>query len=220
MCMYIRVCISLYVCWCVCVCVCVYMSMCVYVFMCVNIFSRASIHVHKEDLHQFHFRRYGASRWFLFLVRFCCALSVVSVCMNTPVTFMDVPDLQYVTLVLDIFSAIVFLLEIIVKIRLTSMNVFLRTPTHLFEVIMFLLLFVSIILQLVEMFWSQNLDICVVESTNYLLVSLVRIPRPLLLIRAYHMSQSRVRLPRHIKEYIKINIQKVCSSSLVMTLSS
>ena len=124
---------------------------------------------------------------------------------------------RYVTLVIDVLTTIYLLVELILKTRLYAnarlMFKFFSSPTHIFEVIILLVLTVSTVLQIIEMSASSNL---VTRESNYLLISLVRVPRPLLLVRAYWMSESQFQLPQYIKENMKKNMMKVGEITLCM----
>ena len=52
------------------------------------------------------------------LLKISTVISAISVSLNTPVTFQYAPALRYVCLSMDIFTAVVFLIEMIIKIRI------------------------------------------------------------------------------------------------------
>lgn len=129
------------------------------------------------------FRRYYRQKiWFILLIRFCCIASVVSVCMNTPQTFKKHPSLRYITLVVDIVTGLILTCEALIKIRakgfILSPKAYLRSPGRILEFVMVWCIIVSIVLQVLEL--AIALDD---KAQHYLLVSFIRAPRPLLLLR-------------------------------------
>ncbi|EDV28390.1 uncharacterized protein TRIADDRAFT_18273 [Trichoplax adhaerens] len=51
------------------------------------------------------------------LLKFCTVISAISVALNTPATFQSAEVIRYICLALDIFSGLVFLAEMIIKVR-------------------------------------------------------------------------------------------------------
>jgi hypothetical protein len=66
------------------------------------------------------------------LLRICAFLSMISVSLNTPATFMFYPTLCYVTFVIDTVITILFTAEMIAKMQIRgAWNVSAHpTPTH------------------------------------------------------------------------------------------
>ena len=141
----------------------------------------------------FSFRCYGNT--FILLIRICSALSVLSVCMNTPQTFIDHPLLRYVTLLFDIVIAFVLLVEMILKMRIKGLlyqkHSYLRSPGRHFELFMLSCIIISIILQVAEL--TSSLDR---KVSTYLIISFIRIPRPLLMLRV--INASNLKLPSNV----------------------
>ena len=54
-------------------------------------------------------------QWVHSLLRICAIISVISVCMNTPMTFEHYPPLQYVTFTLDTLLMFLYTAEMIAK---------------------------------------------------------------------------------------------------------
>lgn len=76
-------------------------------------------------------------QWVHSLLRICAIISVISVCMNTPMTFEHYPPLQYVTFTLDTLLMFLYTAEMIAKMHIrgivkvsVSMLFKLRTKIH------------------------------------------------------------------------------------------
>nr|QQY02464.1 sodium leak channel non-selective protein [Cryptocotyle lingua] len=63
------------------------------------------------------------SRWSKIIMRVAALVSLISVSMNTPATFKDVPSLMYVTLILDCAVALVFTVEMVSKMFIEGLFV-------------------------------------------------------------------------------------------------
>ena len=102
--------------------------------------------------------------------------------MNTPYTFSLHPWLRYWTLALDCVTGLVLTCEAIIKILakgfVHSKQAYLRSPGRIFEFIMVICIVVSIILQVLEITISIDSKV-----SQYLIISFIRAPRPLLLLR-------------------------------------
>lgn len=57
-------------------------------------------------------------QWVHSLLRICAIISVISVCMNTPMTFEHYPPLQYVTFALDTLLMFLYTAEMIAKMHI------------------------------------------------------------------------------------------------------
>lgn len=131
-------------------------------------------------------RYYRRKVWFLLLIRFCCFINVVSVCMNTPQTFKKVEALRYVTLGIDIVTGLILACEALIKILhkgfIKQKKAYLKSPGRVFEFVMVICIAASVGLQAYEI--TKPLDY-IIETFggNYLMISFVRVPRPLLLLR-------------------------------------
>lgn len=55
--------------------------------------------------------------WVRILLRSCAFLSLVSVCLNTPVTYSFFPNLIYITFAIDLIVTLVFTSEMFAKIK-------------------------------------------------------------------------------------------------------
>lgn len=76
-------------------------------------------------------------QWVHSLLRICAIISVISVCMNTPMTFEHYPPLQYVTFTLDTLLMFLYTAEMIAKMHIrgivkvsVSMLFKLKTKAH------------------------------------------------------------------------------------------
>lgn len=63
-------------------------------------------------------QRWLSLQWVHSLLRVCAIISVISVCMNTPVTFEHYPPLQYVTFTLDTLLMFLYTAEMIAKMHI------------------------------------------------------------------------------------------------------
>lgn len=126
-------------------------------------------------------------------MRFCALISLLSVCLNTPKTFERYPPLKYLTLFCDISVALLFTAEMITKIFLRSLlkgeKPYLKSRWCQFDASMCLFLWVSIVLQILEI-------LAIVPRFSSL--SILRSPRPLIMIRflrvflKFSMPKSRI----------------------------
>ena len=128
------------------------------------------------------FRYYRRKIWFLLLIRACCFINVISVCMNTPQTFEKYPMLRYATLIIDIVTGVILACEALIKILhkgfVESKKAYLKSAGRVFEFVMVICIFASICLQIYELKTPFNYS-----NGDYLMISFVRVPRPLLLLR-------------------------------------
>ncbi|KAL4691270.1 hypothetical protein H8959_014231 [Pygathrix nigripes] len=113
--------------------------------------------------------------WVHSLLRICAIISVISVCMNTPMTFEHYPPLQYVTFTLDTLLMFLYTAEMIAKMHIRGIVKFLG------DIGSHLLLFYSSVLQLVYI------------STNFAIYIKVHLLRYLLSIPQVFISDFGVR---------------------------
>lgn len=127
------------------------------------------------------------------VIRLLSLASLISVMLNTPKTFEQCPPLLYVTYLTDWVCALVFLLEMITKIREKGLlyrdSAYLKDRWCQFDSTMLFFLFTSIILQTLEI-WGV--------AHRYSPLSIIRAPRPLIMIRfirvflKFSMPKSRI----------------------------
>ncbi|XP_033103798.1 sodium leak channel non-selective protein-like isoform X2 [Anneissia japonica] len=126
--------------------------------------------------------------WVKKLFRIAAIVSFCSVSMNTPFTFEYRPVLEYVTLILDTMVMLLFTAEMIAKCRsrglLKGDYPYLKNRWCIFDMTMVLLLWASVILQVLN--WQK-----IVSD----FVSVVRSPRPFIMIRAFRV-------------YLKVNMSR------------
>ncbi|XP_076223619.1 sodium leak channel non-selective protein na [Nomia melanderi] len=116
--------------------------------------------------------------WVRRLMRSCALVSLISVCLNTPKTFENIPPLQYVTFVCDLIVTFLFTAEMIAKMHIRGIlkkdKSYLKDHWCQFDGSMVVFLWLSVILQMFEMLGF-------VLKFSY--VSILRAPRPLIMIR-------------------------------------
>ncbi|XP_020895810.1 sodium leak channel non-selective protein [Exaiptasia diaphana] len=117
------------------------------------------------------------SWWFKGLIQGCAVVSVISVSMNSPATFDKVSELIYVTLILDIMVVIVFTIEMVAQILKYTFRAYLKRRNCIFNFIMVLLIWASIILQFVELSG--------IKPKPYTMFSIPRAPRALIMLRVF-----------------------------------
>ncbi|KAG7268715.1 hypothetical protein CRUP_025178 [Coryphaenoides rupestris] len=100
------------------------------------------------------------------LLRACAIISVISVCMNTPKTFMHYPPLQYVTFTLDTLLMFLYTAEMIAKMHIRGIikgdNSYGKDRWCMFDGFMVFFIWVSLVLQ---MFGTFNHH-CVTNDTQ------------------------------------------------------
>ncbi|XP_074643734.1 sodium leak channel NALCN-like [Tubulanus polymorphus] len=126
----------------------------------------------------------GKAEWVRRILRVCAMFSLISVSMNTPKTFERYPSLFYITFVTDFILTIIFTAEMIAKIHIGGFYrgeaPYLRDRWCQFDGFLTLCHWVSVILQVFEM--NPPTD---VSAYSYL--SILRCPRPLILIRVFRV---------------------------------
>ncbi|XP_076278980.1 sodium leak channel NALCN-like isoform X4 [Lasioglossum baleicum] len=117
-------------------------------------------------------------RWIRRLMRFCALVSLISVCLNTPKTFEYYPPFQYVTFICDLIVTFLFTAEMIAKMYIRGIlqkeKSYLNDHWCQFDGSMVVFLWLSVILQMFEMLGLV---------TKFSCVSILRAPRPLIMIR-------------------------------------
>ena len=130
------------------------------------------------------------------MIRSCCLLSVLSVCLNTPQTFELHPELKFVTLAIDCVTGFVLVCEVILKMAskgiIKGTRPYFATPGRIFEFFMVFCILVSIILQVLEIAIALDKKV-----KHYVLISLIRTFRPLLLFRIVK-SVLKLSLPKNV----------------------
>uniref|UniRef100_T1INA8 Ion transport domain-containing protein n=1 Tax=Strigamia maritima TaxID=126957 RepID=T1INA8_STRMM len=136
--------------------------------------------------------------WVRRLLRVCALLSLVSVSLNTPSTFMKYPYLQYMLFCCDLFVSFLFTAEMIAKMHIRGLLKiyhqgevpYLRDRWCQFDSTMVIFLWGSVILQVFEMTKPAEF------VPSYL--TILRAPRPLIMIRfirvflKFSMPKSRI----------------------------
>lgn len=127
-------------------------------------------------------------------MRICSVLSLISVCANTSRTFSWLPTLMFVTFIVDILTGVVFSFEMMFKIIHRGLyrgkRAYLRDKWCQFDATMVVFIWISILLQVAEMFHFVG---------PYSVLSILRFPRPLILIRfirvffKFSMPKSRIK---------------------------
>uniref|UniRef100_A0A4W3GNM6 Sodium leak channel NALCN n=1 Tax=Callorhinchus milii TaxID=7868 RepID=A0A4W3GNM6_CALMI len=149
--------------------------------------------------------------WVHSLLRVCAIISVISVCMNTPKTFHYYPPLQYVTFALDTLLMFLYTSEMIAKMHIRGIvkgdNSYVKDRWCVFDGFMVFCLWVSLVLQVFEI--AQ-----IVDQMSPL--SMLRIPRPLIMIRAFRIY-FRFDLPRsRITNILKRSGEQIWSVSIFL----
>lgn len=122
-------------------------------------------------------------QWVRILLRSCAALSLISICLNTPVTYQHYPKLIYFTFGIDLIVTLVFTMEMFAKIKTRGLlqgdQAYLKDRWCQFDVIMLLFLIISVSLHVLEL--AEIVDL-------YSFLSCIRAPRPLILVRLIRVS--------------------------------
>ncbi|KAK3584758.1 hypothetical protein CHS0354_002278 [Potamilus streckersoni] len=142
--------------------------------------------------------------WVRRLLRGFALVSIMSVSMNTPRTFENVPQLLYVTFTLDLIVTFVFTAEMIAKMHIRGVVKgevpYLKDRWCQFDAFMVFCLWISVILQVFEM--TQ-----VVPAYSYW--SILRCPRPLILIRVFRVFLKFQLLKSRINSIFKRSSQQI-----------
>ncbi|OON23196.1 transporter, cation channel family protein [Opisthorchis viverrini] len=165
-------------------------------------------------------REWIYSRWAKIIMRVAALVSLISVSMNTPATFKEVPSLMYVTLILDCAVALVFTVEMVSKMFIEGLFVsttsqvaggghdakrkksYFQRFWNCFDATMLLCIYASLGLQGVEFYITMQCPAgqmsCHVSEDfwrKYGSLAIIRCPRPLILIRVFR-AVLRLQLPK------------------------
>lgn len=89
------------------------------IFLSVLCFPKSVVHSTSPGCFMASDNNSGPSlQWVHSLLRICAIISVISVCMNTPMTFEHYPPLQYVTFTLDTLLMFLYTAEMIAKMHI------------------------------------------------------------------------------------------------------
>uniref|UniRef100_A0A0L8GQ35 Ion transport domain-containing protein n=1 Tax=Octopus bimaculoides TaxID=37653 RepID=A0A0L8GQ35_OCTBM len=120
--------------------------------------------------------------WVRRMFRVCALISMISVSMNTPKTFEYQPKLKYVTFITDLLITFLFTTEMIAEMHIRGIVKgevpYLKDRWCQFDGFMVLCLWLSVMLQIFEM---REI------SSDYAFLSLLRCPRPLILVRVFRV---------------------------------
>ncbi|CAH6821576.1 Nalcn [Phodopus roborovskii] len=149
--------------------------------------------------------------WVHSLLRICAIISVISVCMNTPMTFEHYPPLQYVTFTLDTLLMFLYTAEMIAKMHIRGIvkgdTSYVKDRWCVFDGFMVFCLWVSLVLQAFEI--ADIVD----QMSPW---GMLRIPRPLIMIRAFRIY-FRFELPRtRITNILKRSGEQIWSVSIFL----
>uniref|UniRef100_A0A8V0XFK3 Sodium leak channel NALCN n=1 Tax=Gallus gallus TaxID=9031 RepID=A0A8V0XFK3_CHICK len=149
--------------------------------------------------------------WVHSLLRICAIISVISVCMNTPKTFEHYPPLQYVTFTLDTLLMFLYTAEMIAKMHIRGIvkgdSSYVKDRWCVFDGFMVFCLWVSLVLQVFEI--AEIVD----QMSPW---GMLRIPRPLIMIRAFRIY-FRFELPRtRITNILKRSGEQIWSVSIFL----
>ncbi|KAG8586440.1 hypothetical protein GDO81_005373 [Engystomops pustulosus] len=149
--------------------------------------------------------------WVHSLLRICAIISVISVCMNTPKTFEHYPPLQYVTIALDTLLMFLYTAEMIAKMHIRGIvkgdTSYVKDRWCVFDGFMVFCLWVSLVLQVFEI--AEVVD----QMSPW---GMLRIPRPLIMIRAFRIY-FRFELPRtRITNILKRSGEQIWSVSIFL----
>ncbi|XP_046463268.1 sodium leak channel non-selective protein-like isoform X3 [Daphnia pulex] len=132
--------------------------------------------------------------WMKRLLRMSALLCLCSVSLNTPKTFELYPFLRPITFACDLVTGLLFTAEMVVKINTRTLlkgeDSYLRDRWCLFDTSMLFFLWISVIL--------QALELSALVSSAYSYLSILRSPRPLIMIRfirvflKFSMPKSRI----------------------------
>ncbi|XP_049584235.1 sodium leak channel NALCN isoform X2 [Syngnathus scovelli] len=149
--------------------------------------------------------------WVHTVLRACAIGSVISACMNTPMTFEHYPPLQYVTFTLDTLLIFLYSAEMIAKMHIRGIlkgdNSYAKDRWCMFDGFMVVFIWVSLALQMFEI--ADLVD----QMSPW---GMLRIPRALIMIRAFRIY-FRFELPRsRITNILKRSGEQIWSVSIFL----
>lgn len=146
------------------------------------------------------------TRWFQRLVQVCAVVSLTSTAMNSPETFKESGSLQYITLVLDIVVAVVFITEMIAQINMWGLwkkqKAYFKKPQCIFNASMVFLIILSILFQVIEISGHSP------DPADYIAFSIPRAPRALIIVRFFNVLIT-ISLPKTVARRCKRQIWAV-----------
>ncbi|XP_037095542.1 sodium leak channel non-selective protein isoform X2 [Syngnathus acus] len=149
--------------------------------------------------------------WVHSVLRASAIGSVISACMNTPMTFEHYPPLQYVTFTLDTLLIFLYSAEMIAKMHIRGIlkgdNSYAKDRWCMFDGFMVVFIWVSLALQMFEI--ADLVD----QMSPW---GMLRIPRALIMIRAFRIY-FRFELPRsRITNILKRSGEQIWSVSIFL----
>ncbi|CAK9304150.1 unnamed protein product [Gordionus sp. m RMFG-2023] len=139
------------------------------------------------------------------IIRVSAILSLLSVCINTPVTLTHYPFLTYLTFGVDIFCSLIFTIELFQKLSEKNPTLCWKNKWTRFDLVMVICLWSSLILQMVEI-------MKIVKFGKPW--SILRCPRPLIIIRLFS-PLLKFQLPKNrINQIFKRSSQQVYNVTL------
>ena len=146
-------------------------------------------------------------------MRLCSIASLVSVCANTSKTFSHHPRLMLLTFAVDLVCGLAFGVEMMLKIYARRLwrgpKAYALDRWCQFEALMVLFIWISLLLQVFEM-------LHIVEA--YSVLSVLRAPRPLILVRFIRVFFSSSMPKSRIKQIFKRSSQQIYNVSCLAGL--
>ncbi|XP_063985315.1 sodium leak channel NALCN isoform X1 [Diachasmimorpha longicaudata] len=147
--------------------------------------------------------------WVMKLMPWCALVSLASVCLNTPKTFEEIPELQYMTFALDLIITFLFTAEMIAKMHIRGIlkrdNAYLKDYWCQFDATMVLFLWFSVILQMFEMLEFVP---------KFSAASVIRAPRPLIVFRFIRIFLKFQMQKERINQIFKRSSQQIYNVTL------
>ncbi|RUS81149.1 hypothetical protein EGW08_011090, partial [Elysia chlorotica] len=147
--------------------------------------------------------------WVRRLLRVCAFVSMISVSMNTPKTFVYYPHLEYLTFVIDLVLMILFSSEMVAKMHIRGVwkgeAPYLRDRWCQFDGVMVMCLWGSVSGQIYEMATNGPST----NNTAAAIIGIIRSPRPLILVRVFR-NFLKFQLPKNrINSIFKRSSQQI-----------
>ncbi|XP_059160576.1 sodium leak channel NALCN-like isoform X2 [Physella acuta] len=145
--------------------------------------------------------------WVRRLLRVCAFLSMLSVSLNTPITFSSWDQLLYITFALDLIIMVLFTAEMVAKMHIRGVwkgeAPYLRDRWCQFDGVMVMCLWGSVILQVYEIVEKPSID------SAAAIIRIIRSPRPLILVRVFR-NFLKFQLPKNrINSIFKRSSQQI-----------